>query len=86
VACGGLGLWLGLRLAQRWRGLDERFKHITQKSLAKAWGVTTLGLAGAFIWLVTTSGHVPPAALWGALYLVQVAGAAVAFVVESMRS
>ncbi|MBX6773476.1 MAG: hypothetical protein IRY83_17290 [Chloroflexi bacterium] len=86
LALGGLGLWLGLRAARRHRAVDERLRHIKQKALTKAWGLTSVALGAAFIWLAVAPERPSPLALWGALYLVHIAGGAVMFVIEAARS
>ena len=83
LLCGGAGLWAGLRLARRNRGVDERLKLAAVHGLAQGWAVTGVALVAAFVWAAV--GRPPVVEVVAGIYLVHLAAGAGLFVWRAAR-
>ena len=86
LVVGGGGLWVGMRAAARGRGVDERFRACKQLAMTQAWGVTTLLLAAALVWVDTAPSPPPVGVVIAAVYGLHLVAAATLFVVHLSRS
>ncbi len=70
---GGLGVWRGLKMAAKNRGIDERQKVIISKSHSTSWFITLGSIYCLFILYLLGVYFSAPAAL-GILLFIQLAG------------